>query len=79
MLAPHLLQSSLVDINTLLRQRVLADPVWAKLLTTEDRRVFSAPFWTYVNPYGRQAAGPGRRGRVAATGPDAGRMPGIAT
>jgi TnpA family transposase len=38
MLALHLLQSSLVFINTLLLQRVLADPVWAKKLTVADRR-----------------------------------------
>jgi TnpA family transposase len=53
MLALHLLQSSLVYINILLLQRVLADPVWAKRLTAEDRRALSALFWTHVNPYGR--------------------------
>lgn len=40
-------------INTLLIQRVLEDPVWAKRLTPEDRRALSALFWTHVNPYGR--------------------------
>jgi hypothetical protein len=34
-------------------QRVLADPVWEKKLTAEDRRALSALFWTHVNPYGR--------------------------
>ncbi len=53
MLALHLLQSSLVYINTLLVQRVLDDPVWEKRLTAEDRRALSALFWTHVNPYGR--------------------------
>jgi TnpA family transposase len=53
MLALHLLQSSLVFINTLLLQRVLTDPPWAKRLTAEDRRALSALFWTHVNPYGR--------------------------
>ena len=53
MLALHLLQSCLVYINTLLIQRVLDDPVWAKRLTPEDRRGLSALFWTHVNPYGR--------------------------
>jgi TnpA family transposase len=53
MLALHLLQSCLVYINTLLLQRVLADPKWAKKLTAEDRRGLNALFWTNVNPYGR--------------------------
>lgn len=53
MLALHLLQSSLVFINTLLVQRVLDDPAWESRLTAEDRRALSALFWTHVNPYGR--------------------------
>jgi TnpA family transposase len=53
MLALHLLQSSLVYINTLLLQRVLADPKWAKKLTEDDRRGLNALFWTNVNPYGK--------------------------
>lgn len=52
MLALHLLQSCLVYVNTLLLQRVLADPKWAKKLTAEDRRGLNALFWTNVNPYG---------------------------
>jgi len=38
MLALHLLQSSLVFINTQLLQAVLRDPAWAGRLTEEDRR-----------------------------------------
>ncbi|WP_413105535.1 hypothetical protein [Streptomyces sp. Inha503] len=38
MLALYLLQSSLVHVNTLLLQQVLAEPKWAKKLTDEDRR-----------------------------------------
>ncbi|MEV5779246.1 Tn3 family transposase [Streptomyces antimycoticus] len=38
MLALHLLQSNLVHINTLLLQRALAEPAWAKKLSDEDRR-----------------------------------------
>jgi TnpA family transposase len=53
MLALHLLQISLVFINTLLVQRVLDDPAWESRLTAEDRRALSALFWTHVNPYGR--------------------------
>ncbi|WP_234437140.1 transposase [Streptomyces maremycinicus] len=52
MLALHLLQSSLVHINTLLLQQVLAEPVWASRLTDEDRRGLTALFWSNINPYG---------------------------
>ena len=53
MLALHLLQASLVYINTLLVQRVLADERWRRRLTEEDRRALSPLFWMHVNPYGR--------------------------
>ncbi|MFF4625713.1 Tn3 family transposase [Nonomuraea jabiensis] len=53
MLALHLLQSSLVFINTQLLQAVLRDPQWAGKLTEEDRRALSPLFWAHVNPYGR--------------------------
>ena len=53
MLALHLLQSSLVFINTQLLQAVLRDPAWAGKLTGEDRRGLSPLFWSHVNPYGR--------------------------
>ncbi|MEV7436932.1 Tn3 family transposase [Streptomyces griseoviridis] len=52
MLALHLLQSSLVHINTLLLQRVLAEPARAKKLSDEDRRGLTALFWSNINPYG---------------------------
>ncbi|EXU66496.1 transposase [Streptomyces sp. PRh5] len=52
MLALHLLQSSLVHINTLLLQQVLAEPEWAKKLSDEDRRGLTALFWSNINPYG---------------------------
>ncbi|MFH8775931.1 Tn3 family transposase [Streptomyces sp. NPDC017958] len=52
MLALHLLQSALVHVNTLLVQRVLAEPIWAKKLSDEDRRGLTALFWSNVNPYG---------------------------
>jgi len=53
MLALHLLQSSLVFINTQLLQAVLRDPQWAAKLADEDRRALSPLFWSHVNPYGR--------------------------
>ncbi|MFJ3824128.1 Tn3 family transposase [Streptomyces nodosus] len=52
MLALHLLQSALVHVNTLLVQQVLAEPIWAKKLSDEDRRGLTALFWSNVNPYG---------------------------
>ncbi|MBB6347514.1 TnpA family transposase [Nonomuraea muscovyensis] len=53
MLALHLLQSSLVFINTQLLQAVLRDSAWVAKLTDEDRRALSPLFWAHVNPYGR--------------------------
>jgi hypothetical protein len=38
MLALHLLQSSLVHVDTLLLQRIFAEPGWAKKQSDEDRR-----------------------------------------
>ncbi len=38
MFSPHLLQSSLVYINTLMLQRVLPDPAWMASMTTGDVR-----------------------------------------
>ncbi|MGC4982413.1 Tn3 family transposase [Streptomyces sp. DT193] len=51
MLVLHLLQSALVHVNTLLLQQVLAEPKWAKKLSTEDRRGLTALFWSNINPY----------------------------
>jgi len=53
MLALHLLQSSLVFINTQLLQAVLRDPRWASKLSEEDRWGLSLLFWAHVNPSGR--------------------------
>jgi TnpA family transposase len=53
MLALHLLQSALVHINTLLVERILAEPAWNERLTPEDRRALTPLFWTHVNPYGK--------------------------
>src|SRR5215472_4367673 len=53
MLALHLLQSALVHINTVLVQRVLEDPAWARRLTDEDRRGLTGLFWSHVNLYGK--------------------------
>jgi TnpA family transposase len=52
MLALHLLQSSLVYINTLMLQRVLGEPAWEDRLTPEDRRALTPLFYGHVTPYG---------------------------
>ncbi len=48
----HLLQMCLVYINTLMIQRVLADPVWMKRMTPVDLRGLTPLIWGHVNPYG---------------------------
>jgi len=52
MLAMHLLQSSLVLVNTLIIQQILAEPEWAKRLTDRDKKALTALIWEHVNPYG---------------------------
>ncbi len=53
MLALHLLQSSLVHVNTLILQRILETPAWSVTLSDDDRRALTPLFWSHVNPYGR--------------------------
>jgi TnpA family transposase len=53
MLALHLLQSSLVYVQTLLLQTVLEDPAFRELMGQNERRGLSALFWSNINPYGR--------------------------
>ncbi|MET3720333.1 hypothetical protein ABIB27_002190 [Arthrobacter sp. UYEF21] len=53
MLALHLLQSSLVLVNTLMLQTVLEVPEFNELLEPEDHRGLTPLFWTHINPYGR--------------------------
>ena len=53
-LALHLLQQmSLMYVNTLMIQRVLAEPAWRRRLTAEDRRALTPLFYLHINPYGR--------------------------
>jgi TnpA family transposase len=52
MLALHLLQVSLVYINTLMIQRVLNEPPWTDRLTEEDHRALTPLIWNHINPYG---------------------------
>lgn len=53
MLALHLLQSSLVHVNTLLLQTVLETPEFRDGISAEDRRGLTPLFWTHINPYGK--------------------------
>ncbi len=52
MLAMHLLQSSLVLVNTLIIQQILSEPAWAKRLTDRDKTALNALIWAHINPYG---------------------------
>jgi len=52
MLALHLLQISMVYINTLMVQDVLKDDTWLKRLTKEDYRSLTPLFYGHVEPYG---------------------------
>lgn len=53
MLALHLLQNSMVYVNTLMVQQVLRQPRWERRLTSVDFRALSPLIWDHVNPYGR--------------------------
>ncbi len=52
MLSLHLLQVSLVYVNTLMVQQVLADPDWRGRLTAVDLRALSPLKWQHINSYG---------------------------
>ncbi len=50
--ALHLLQSCLVYVNTLMLQRVLAEPDWMARMSPADRRGLTPLMWGHVSPYG---------------------------
>lgn len=52
-LALHLLQSSLVYVNTLMIQRVLSEPGWRRRMRVAERRALTPLIYLHVNPYGR--------------------------
>jgi hypothetical protein len=52
MLSLHLLQISMVYINTLMVQDLLKDDDWLKRLTPEDYRGLTPLFYGHVEPYG---------------------------
>lgn len=53
LLCLHLLQSSLVYINTLMIQEVLEKPAWLGKMTARDRAALTPLFTHHVNPFGR--------------------------
>ena len=48
----HLLQISMVYINTLMIQELLAQPSWENRLTQEDRRGITPLIYDHINPFG---------------------------
>jgi len=52
MLALHLLQNCLIYVNTLMIQRLLAEPAWRARMTPEDWRGLTPLIYHHVNPYG---------------------------
>jgi hypothetical protein len=46
------LQVSLVYVNTLMIQQVLAEPAWQGRLTLRDLQALSPLKWQHINPYG---------------------------
>ena len=53
MLALHLIQNSMVYINTLMIQKVLAQSHWQGKMTPRDYAALTPLIWEHVNPYGR--------------------------
>lgn len=51
-LALHLVQISLVYINTLMLQQVLSEPGWFSKLNAHDQRALTPLIYAHVNPYG---------------------------
>lgn len=51
-LALHLLQASLVYINTLMFQQILEEPGWLERMMPEDLRGLTPLIYHHVNPYG---------------------------
>jgi hypothetical protein len=52
MLSLHLLQVSLVYVNTLMIQQVLTEAEWQGRLTPTDIRALTPLKWQHINPYG---------------------------
>ena len=64
----RILQASLVYLNTLMLQDVLAGEAWSGLLGEADRRGLTPLFWQHVRPYGEVRLDTGSRLRIGGTG-----------
>lgn len=53
LLCLHLLQASMVYINTLMIQQVLEEPEWSDRMTPRDLAALSPLITQHINPYGR--------------------------
>ncbi len=53
LLCLHLLQASMVYINTLMIQQVLEEPEWLERMTPRDLAALSPLSTRHINPYGR--------------------------
>ena len=52
-LSLHLLQASMVYVNTRMMQSVLTEPQWVARMSPEDYRGLSPAIYGHLNPYGR--------------------------
>ena len=52
LLCLHLLQASMVYINTLMIQQVLGEPAWLERMTLRDLAALSPLITQHINPYG---------------------------
>jgi hypothetical protein len=53
LLCLHLLQASLVYVNTLMIQKILVEPAWYEQMTARDLAALSPLITQHINPYGR--------------------------
>ena len=53
MLCLHLLQLSMVYINTVMLQQVIQESNWLPRMTLEDKRAISPLLSEHINPYGK--------------------------
>ena len=53
LLCQHLLQASMIYINTLMIQQVLNEPGWSERMTPRDLGALSPLITQHINSYGR--------------------------
>jgi hypothetical protein len=52
MLSLHLIQNCMVYVNTLMIQKLMAQPHWQGKFTPRDYAALTPLIWEHVNPYG---------------------------